>query len=189
MKINKPKQPAPIDVSNIDKEAMLEELVETLGSKILKLAFTYVKDQKVAEDLTQEAFLKCFKNWDHFRGESSLKTWVYSITINLCKDYLKSWSFRNLLYLDFVPKQTTVKDSVLDQVLERSQKKELATAVLNLPVKYREVIILFYYENYRVDEISLLLHLNENTIRTRLKRAKELLQKKVRKETRDDDGR
>ncbi|WP_066304513.1 sigma-70 family RNA polymerase sigma factor [Bacillus sp. FJAT-29814] len=186
MKLNKPKDPHHLDISSIKKETLLEELIETYGNKVLKLAFTYVKDQKVAEDITQEVFIKCFQNWEKFRGDSSVKTWLYSITINTCKDYLKSWSFRNLLFHDFTPKQKDMKDHVLEHVLERSQKKELASAVLNLPVKYREVMILFYYENYRVEEISKFLQINENTIRTRLKRGKGLLFKKLGKEMRDE---
>jgi RNA polymerase sigma-70 factor, ECF subfamily len=186
MRLDKQKDPKQLDISSINKETLLEELIETYGNKVLKLSFTYVKDQRVAEDITQEVFIKCYQNWEKFRGESSIKTWVYSITINTCKDYLKSWSFRNLLFHDFTPKQKDMKDHVLEQVLERSQKKELADAVLHLPVKYREVMILFYYENYRVDEISAILNINENTIRTRLKRGKELLVKKLGREMRDD---
>lgn len=189
MKLNKPKHPPNLDLSKIDKEVMLEELIESYGNKILRLAYTYVKDQKIAEDITQEVFLKCFQNWDSFRGESTVKTWLYSITINLCKDYLKSWSFRNLLFYDFTPKQRNIKDTVLDQVLENSQKKQLATAIFNLPVKYRIIIVLFYYENYRVEEISAFLELNENTVRTRLKRAREILKKAYWKEKRDEHGR
>lgn len=186
MKLNKPKDPQYVDISGINKETLLEELIETYGNKVLKLAYTYVKDQKVAEDITQEVFIKCFQNWGKFRGDASVKTWLYSITINTCKDYLKSWSFRNLLFHDFTPKQKDLKDHVLENVLERSRKKELAAAVLSLPVKYREVMILFYYENYRVEEISAFIKENENTIRTRLKRGRELLYKKLGKETRDE---
>ncbi|MFE8700407.1 sigma-70 family RNA polymerase sigma factor [Cytobacillus sp. FJAT-54145] len=188
MRLNHKKHQKQVDVQSIDKERMIEELVDTLGTHILRLAFTYVKDKKIAEDITQEVFLKCFQKWDQFRGDSNIKTWVYSITINLCKDYLKSWSFRNLLFYDFTTRQDGFGENALDLLLEKSQKKRLATHVLNLPIKYREVLILFYYEDYSIEEISTFLNTNENTLRTRLRRAKELLKKAYLKEKRDEYG-
>lgn len=166
--------------NTLDKDAILEELVNSLGTKILRLAFTYVKDKKTAEDITQEVFIKCYSKLDQFRGEANIKTWLYSITINLCKDHLKSWSFRNIFFSQQLPERSGGANTVLDQIFLETQKKQLATAVLNLPVKYREVIILHYYDSYKVTEISQILTLSENTIRTRMRRGKEILKQKYK---------
>ena len=188
MKFNRPKIP-PKDTEPVrDKDVVMEEIIDTFGTKIIRLAYMYVKDQRAAEDIAQEVFLRCFQKWEQFRGESSVKSWLYSITINCCKDYLKSWSFRNLVYYDFLPKRSSPANLVLDELLEKSKKEQLAATVLQLPVKYREVIILYYYEAYSVEGICYLLKLNENTVRTRMRRAREMLKKRLEKEGREEYG-
>lgn len=165
----------PVDISELRKEEVFSELIDAMGTKVIRLAFTYVKDEKIAEDITQEVFLRCYKNLNHFRGEASIKTWIYTVTVNLCKDYLRSWSYRKLFTFEKVERESTAGNSVLDYVLDTYEKRNLANAVLKLPVKYREVIILHYYEDYSIHEINEILQISEDTIRTRLRRAKEKL--------------
>lgn len=78
------------------KEKLLEEIMLEHGSDLVRLAFSYVKDKETAKDMVQNTFIKCYENLDGFRYESSLKTWLYRITINQCKDYLKSWNYRKV---------------------------------------------------------------------------------------------
>jgi RNA polymerase sigma-70 factor, ECF subfamily len=164
----------------LNKEELLAELVHSFGTKILRLAFTYVKDKRTAEDITQEVFIRCFNKLDQFRGDSNIKTWLYAITVNLCKDYLKSWSFRKVFFNQKVPEKADHNGGVLNQIFYEAEKRWLADAVLTLSVKYREVIILHYYESYSVSEIAGILNLSENTIRTRLRRGREQLREKYK---------
>ncbi|MGM2836972.1 sigma-70 family RNA polymerase sigma factor, partial [Bacillus cereus group sp. Bce025] len=69
------------------------------------------------------------------------------------------------------------KESVEQTVIQNAEDRELASAVMNLPIKYREVIYLFYYEELSIKEVAIVIEVKENTIKTRLKKAKELLKK------------
>ncbi|MBN8202584.1 MULTISPECIES: sigma-70 family RNA polymerase sigma factor [Bacillaceae] len=156
----------------------IEILVNKYGKDIKKLAYMYVKDWGKAEDITQEVFIICYKKLHLFRGDSSYKTWLYKITVNKCKDELKRksfWQFRLAEKLkDHVPKS---ERSTEEQVITKSEDQELSDNVLSLPIKYREVIILFYYEGLKIKEIHELTGLNIDTIKTRLSRSKGLLRK------------
>ncbi|MFS1518831.1 sigma-70 family RNA polymerase sigma factor [Bacillus sp. SCS-151] len=84
----------------LEKESnqqILVNLMKNHGDMVLRVAFTYVKDKQLAEDLSQEVFIRCYQSIHHFENRSSYKTWIYRITVNCCKDYVKSWSFRNII--------------------------------------------------------------------------------------------
>ncbi|NMH73501.1 sigma-70 family RNA polymerase sigma factor [Bacillus sp. RO2] len=159
-----------------DKEQLINQIMNENGDAVLHLVFTYVKNQTIAEDLTQEIFIKCYEKLEQFNHQSSLKTWLYRIASNHCKDYLRSWHFRKLILneklLDYIPSKA--KD-VEVEVIAKSEEESLTNAVMGLPVKYREVVVLHYYEELPLAEISKITSVNVNTIKTRLKRAKEIL--------------
>jgi RNA polymerase sigma-70 factor, ECF subfamily len=163
------------DFSNED---LITSLIESYWISVKKLAFTYVKDWVLAEDITQEVFIKCYKNLDQFRRESSYKTWLYRVTVNRCKDEFKSKWFKTLWIFDEV-KEKVGENIVSAEVayLKNYEETILSELVLTLPVKYREVIIFYYYEGLSLEEIENLLELNINTIKTRLRRGKMLLKK------------
>ncbi|AJH08299.1 RNA polymerase sigma factor, sigma-70 family protein [Bacillus thuringiensis HD1002] len=95
---------------------------------------------------------------------------------NQCKDYLKSWYNKKVIVTedDFTYMESQ-KESVEQTVIQNAEDRELASAVMSLPIKYREVIYLFYYEELSIKEIATVIEVKENTIKTRLKKAKELL--------------
>ena len=95
---------------------------------------------------------------------------------NQCKDYLKSWYNKKVIVTedDFTYMESK-KESVEQTVIQNAEDRELASAVMSLPIKYREVIYLFYYEELSIKEIATVIEVKENTIKTRLKKAKELL--------------
>ncbi len=95
---------------------------------------------------------------------------------NQCKDYLKSWYNKKVIMTedDFTYMESQ-KESVEQTVIQNAEDRELASAVMSLPIKYREVIYLFYYEELSIKEIATVIEVKENTIKTRLKKAKELL--------------
>lgn len=158
------------------KEIHLESVMNQYGSSIVKLAYSYVKDFNVAEDISQEVFVSYFKNLDSFRGESSVKTYLYRIAINKCKDYLKSWNYRRVQLSEMFGRVIAdPKISPEHALLEKEQQNDLADHVLALPLIYREVVFLFYYEELSMKDISSFLQLNLSTVKTRLSRGKELL--------------
>lgn len=72
------------------------------GNELVRLAFSYVKDTESAKDMVQNTFIKCYKNLDSFRFDAQIKTWLYRITINECKDYLKSWNYKMVQVKSFI---------------------------------------------------------------------------------------
>ncbi|GIX57670.1 MULTISPECIES: sigma-70 family RNA polymerase sigma factor [Bacillus cereus group] len=161
-----------------DKEDLIDEIMNKYGQEVLQLVYSYVNNKEVAEDLTQDIFVKCYKSLHTYKGNSNLKTWLWRIAINHCKDYLKSWYNKKVIVTedDFTYMESQ-KESVEQIVIQSAEDSRLASAVMNLPIKYREVIYLFYYEELSIKEIAIVIDVKENTIKTRLKKAKELLKK------------
>ncbi|MGV2941418.1 sigma-70 family RNA polymerase sigma factor [Mesobacillus sp. LC4] len=158
----------------------IDEIMIRYGQEILQLSFSYVKNRQIAEDLTQEIFVKCYKSLHTYSGKSKFRTWLWRIASNHCKDYLKSWYNKNVFTTDYQPIYDSFQsDSVEQTVIQEEQDDQLASAVMELPVNYREVIYLFYFEEMSVKEISVVTEVKENTIKTRLKRAKELLKERL----------
>nr|MBK5236240.1 sigma-70 family RNA polymerase sigma factor [Clostridium sp.] len=163
----------------------IERLINCYGDDVLRVAYLYVKDMHKAEDIFQEVFIKIFKKYDSFKGNSSEKTWIMKITVNVCKDYFKSfWIKRVLLNSDRDEEREIYNEeydaqSLDDNIIKAIESRELLHQVMNLTNKYKEVIILYYYEEFNTREISEMLKLPEGTVRTRLFRGRELLKKNV----------
>ncbi len=161
-----------------DKEDLIDEIMNKYGQEVLQLVYSYVNNKEVAEDLTQDIFVKCYKSLHTYKGNSNLKTWLWRIAINHCKDYLKSWYNKKVIVTeDDFTYMGSQKESVEQTVIQNAEDRELTSAVMNLPIKYREVIYLFYYEELSIKEIAIVIEVKENMIKTRLKKAKELLKK------------
>ncbi|MGP4062926.1 sigma-70 family RNA polymerase sigma factor [Halobacillus sp. H74] len=163
-----------------DNEQAINEIMESYGQSILQLVYSYVKDKSIAEDLTQEIFVKCYKNLHTYNGQSKIKTWLWRITINHCKDYLKSWYKRKVIISE--EKVMGVENnhsSTEEEVMQDFVDGELVSTIMDLPTKYREVIYLYYYEDLTTREIAQVIKKSENTIKTRLKRAKVILKEQL----------
>lgn len=163
--------------TDIDERSyVIDQLMQEYSDGILQLVYTYVKNRTTAEDLTQEIFIKCYEKLGQFQHQSSIKTWLYRIASNHCKDYLRSWHYRKITLNEFVFDYIPAKSKQVEEtIIERNEESSLAVAVMSLPVKYREVVFLHYYEELSLSEISKVTQVNVNTLKTRLKRAKELL--------------
>ncbi|MDQ0253045.1 RNA polymerase sigma-70 factor (ECF subfamily) [Evansella vedderi] len=166
-----------------DREQLIDQLMEKYGNDILHLVYTYVKNQTTAEDLTQEIFIKCYEKLDDFKQQSSMKTWLYRIAINHSKDYLRSWHYRKITLNDKIAEYIPSKSKqVEEEIIAKNEETTLTKAVMALPIKYREIVFLHYYEELTLLEISSTTTTNINTVKTRLKRAKELLKDMIKEE-------
>ncbi|MED4462662.1 sigma-70 family RNA polymerase sigma factor [Metabacillus fastidiosus] len=163
----------------LSKDERLEWLMTEYGQSIARLAFTYTKQKQLSEDIAQEVFIKCYQKLDEFRHESSYKTWLYSITVNLCKDKLKSWTFRNIIFTDLFSTLTKTTESPEAKLIDFENNRYISEKIISLPIKYREVIILYYYEELSYNQISELLNIKLSIIKSRLHRARHLLKKKL----------
>ncbi|WP_456272319.1 sigma-70 family RNA polymerase sigma factor [Bacillus sp. AK031] len=162
-----------------DKEIMIDEIMRNYGQDILQLVFSYVHNQTIAEDLTQEIFVKCYKNLHTYNRKSKLKTWLWRIAINHSKDYLKSWYNNKVVFTETEATDRQSGKSVEESVIRQEEDEELAGAVMNLPVQYREVIYLYYFEEMQIKEIAKVTEQKTNTVKTRLRRAKSLLKEQL----------
>lgn len=159
-----------------EAEQWIEEIMDEYGTRLLKLSLSYVKDLGQAQEIVQDVFVTCYKQYGKLGEIQSFKAWIYRVTINRSKDWLRSSFFKRTVLDHSFLKTTRSKDPAPDSIVDQKDRSEaLAEHVMKLTVRYREVIILFYYEQLSVKEITELLSLNENTVKTRLKRGRELL--------------
>ena len=164
-------------IEEINEESdFLTSLMLTYGEEIKRLVYSYLKDWALTEDVTQDVFVTIYLKLDSFQGNSDIKTWIYRIAINKCKDMLKSWKYKKLFLTTqfFSLIETKTPEFYL---INGQQKDKVVQAIFDLPIKYREVIILYYYKELKINEISSLLGLSPSGVKTRLLRAKKTLEK------------
>jgi RNA polymerase sigma-70 factor, ECF subfamily len=168
---------AKFDLHALSREDAFIQLMDIYGEEIKRLIFTFVKNWPQAEDLTQDVFVTLYTKLETFRGESNIRSWIYSIAINKTKDYLKSWHYRKIQVTDKLKgESSSEKNAVEFHVISNTEDRILYESVLHLPLKYREVILLHYYKEFSIRETSEFLSLKEATVKTRLSRARKLLQ-------------
>ncbi len=156
-----------------------DALMDEYGLEMTKLAYTYVKSWSTAQDVVQDVFVKVYPQYESREKIYSMKAWLIRLTINQSKDYLKSSWFRRVTGLESSKTEKTTIS--LDLVMEQQQfNEQLSLAVLALKQEYREIIFLFYYEELTVPEISEILNVKEPTLHSRLRRAKSVLQEKLK---------
>ncbi len=161
------------DQLTIEKE--IERLMNQYGNDVLRMSYIYLKDQQLAEDAFQEVFMKVFKKFDSFRFESSEKTWIIKITINVCKDMLKNNWLKKVNLYD--TDEIFNDDENINVVEHEIDKSELYHQVMTLPEKYQEVIILYYYQGFNVNEIASILNTTIGNVSSLLSRARVHLKK------------
>jgi RNA polymerase sigma-70 factor (ECF subfamily) len=176
----------PDQISEIEKGKLIDELMNLHSRKVYLLAYSYVKDKGLAEDIAQEVFIKCYKSLNHFRGDAQITSWIYRITVNTAKDFLRSKSFNILKYPKSFFESITKSETPEDAVLKQDQRVAVLQKVLGLSTKYREIIILYYFQDEKMEDIAEILNLNLNTVKTRLARARAKLKEQITSFTGDE---
>ena len=157
----------------MDEEIIV--LMDKYATEVLRMCYVYTKDEFASQDIVQETFIKVYLKYSNFRHDSSEKTWIMRIAINLCKDYLKKAAKEN-------KNRVELTEEIKDCTYEESQsEKEILDAVNKLSDKYKEVILLFYYSNLPVKEIAKLQRSSETAVNVRLHRAREILKQELRR--------
>ena len=144
--------------------------VDLYGDTVRRICMIHLKNRADTEDIFQNVFLKYVLRTAPFDSQEHEKAWIIRVTVNACRDLLKSF-FRS----------RTVS---LDQLIERPQDmpedhSDILEAVLELPARFRDVVYLHYYEGYTAPEIGRILKKNPNTVYTLLARARQLLKTKL----------
>lgn len=160
-----------------DPEA-IESLVHAYTSTVYRLAISLLDDVAEAEEATQDALLAAIKRLPSYRGESSFTTWLYAITLNLCRDRLRKRRTRERL-TQVLQVLFRVKSEAHEQIEQRVVERETDAAVWQairaLPDKEREVVVLRYFHQLRQDCIAQMLDVSSRTVRARLSTAHALL--------------
>ena len=153
-----------------DKDKYLEYLIEEYSDTIYRLAMSRTRNKEVSEDVYQEVFLRLAKKIPEFESKEHEKAWMIRVTINCSKTILSSKHLKSNAELK-------ENDSII--LDEADEKNDVYYAVAGLPLKYRTVIYLFYYEGYKIEEMSMILDANVNTVKSWLSRARAELKTKI----------
>lgn len=158
------------------------QLIEYYGEKLLRLAYIIIADYQLAEDILQESYINIYRNIHSFSEKSTLLTWVTRITINNAKQALKKK--RRKTWVPFYDgiKENSEPHSITYEIIKNEEITKLREILMDLPLKYREALYLYYYEEMKVKEIATILDIGESGVKSRLQRGRNMLGERLRKE-------
>lgn len=151
-------------------EQEVNRAVEQYSDMVRRLCVVHLKNEADSEDIFQTVFLKYALSSVRFENEEHEKAWLIRVTVNACKDLLKSFFRKNVVSIDAVTEQAAAL---------KPDHREVLETVLSLPAKYKDVVYLHYYEGYTAPQIGEILGKNTNTVYTLLTRSKQILKEKL----------
>ena len=157
-----------------EQREQLEQLMEEYGTQLLRMCAVYLHDDNLAQDAVQDTFMKVYRYLPTFRGECSMKSWLMGIAINTCRDYHRTAWFRHIdsrVDTETLP-ETPAPDAFADHTV--------LAEVNRLPKRYREVILLRYYQGMKVKETADALKLSSSAVKQRIKRANAILHDRLK---------
>lgn len=160
------------------RERALIELMQRYGDGIKRMCCVYLKDYAAAEDAAQETFIKAFRHIDALLGGeiANDRAWITRIAINTCKDTLRSSWFRH------VDRWQVIDELPLAAVPGNEENVMLTNAVMRLPHKYREIILLYYYQEMNLRQCAQIMEISAPTATRRLRQAQNKLRAILEKE-------
>ncbi|KEI95365.1 ECF subfamily RNA polymerase sigma-24 subunit [Clostridium botulinum A2B7 92] len=159
-----------MDEVSLRVDEIISQDLEYYGNMLLRLAYSYMKNIYDAEDVVQEVFVQLLKNIDIFESDDYKKHWLICVARNICKNKLKSaWLKKHVELTEMSYYDEYKYNNVLSKVMQ-------------LPLKYREVIYLYYYQGYTTVEIASIVDKKEATVRSLLSRGRSRLKKELKEE-------
>ena len=158
------------------REEAYRQLIEEYGNKLLRTCYLILNDREEAEDVVQETFIKVFNKIDTFKEKSGLYTWIYAIALNLSRDRMRIKQDMLELKDEWIG-----NDDVESHVEINIDREQLRKEIFEMNSLYREVLVLFYYEELSIREISNLLNEKEGTIKSKLSRGRNMLKESLLK--------
>ena len=146
-------------------------IYERMKDTVYRVALSYCRNVQDAEDITHDVFLARFRHDAPFPDSEAEKAWMLRVTVNKCKNLLKSFRRRFSVPLEDA-----------SEVCVSQPEHQIWDAVNALPAKYRLVIHLYYYEGYSISEIAAITRKSETAVQTQLYRARNLLKKQLGEE-------
>jgi len=175
-------------------EQALAELADTYGSKIYQLAFRYLRNKEDAEEVTQDVLFKVYRKVGEFRGDAALSSWIYRITFNAAMSRLRTARYQHaqeedrqhVMNADGDEKQVAARADVADwsqmadeRVLRTQLRRRVFRAILALPAIYRAPVMLRDIQGMSTEEASAMLHVKDQTLKSRLHRGRLILRKQL----------
>ena len=157
------KAPAP------NAEQVFTELVDTYQTSLLRMCYLNLQDTGLAEDAVQETFIKAYRALSSFRNESNLKTWLMKIAINTCRDMQRGSWWKHMNRAVTLDQLNSPISPVSDDAIALNME------IAQLPMKLREVVLLYYYQDMTTEEIADALGIAPSTVSSRLNKARERL--------------
>lgn len=158
----------------VDSEQMdMERILNQYGDGLLRMCFLYLKDRTMAEDALQETMLRAYRTWSRFEGRASEKTYLTTIAANVCRNMLKSAWLRRFAGSERL-------ESLAAPDSPEAEDFTVTRAVLALPDKLREAVVLYYYREMKLREIAQALGISVSSVSARLERAKKRLRTQLK---------
>lgn len=171
-----------------DREAF-EHLVRLYENKVYTIAYRLMGNHADASDLAQDAFIKIYQALPNFRGDSSFSTWIYHITVNVCRDELRKRQRRPTVSLDEPAGENNTTYEIRssapgpEEMLDRSETQAMIQECLNnLSDDYRTILVMREIQELAYEEIAELLGCSLGTVKSRLSRARQALKEKISKQ-------
>lgn len=160
-----------------NKKGALTGLIDSHGRSIYNIALFMLNDETAAEDITHDVFLRIYKGLSHFKGKSTLSTWIYRITKNVCYDYLKrkkKWKNEGLEILD--NKVTDLSNPDPEESYQKMwTQRTVRSAVQKLPESQRMAITLSYFHFLKYEDIAVIMNVSLGTVKSNIFRGKKQL--------------
>jgi RNA polymerase sigma-70 factor (ECF subfamily) len=164
--------------------AAFERIVRRWQAPLVNLAYRFCRDRWRAEEMAQEAFLRAWRALGDWRRDAAFSTWLFALATNLYRTELRRIPVRTVP-LDNAGQLRDLRGEPIGiEIDDDDRDRAVRRAVLTLPAKYREALILFYFHDMNVRDAALSLSLPEGTVKARLSRARKLLRGKLPKEVR-----
>ena len=156
------------------------EIYDRYSGRIYNFAFRFLRNAEAAEDAVQEVFVKMLKHANQFHGDAKLSTWLFSITANWCRDYLRKADNKSKESDDVLVTLPSPAEYSPDRTLERRENEKLVRRALDeLTPEQREAILLSRYHGLSYAEIAQIAGCSEGAVKTRVFRAMETLKKSL----------
>jgi RNA polymerase sigma-70 factor, ECF subfamily len=152
-------------------------IVSRWQGRLINLAWRFCHDRTMAEDMAQDAFVRAFRALHTFRGESAFSTWLTAIAINSYRTALRDRE-PAAVSLDFVKAPSTEPDT-LAGLQERERESAVRQSVMKLPPRYRDALVLYYFQEMNLTETARVLGIPEGTLKAQLHRGRELLRRRL----------
>jgi RNA polymerase sigma-70 factor (ECF subfamily) len=167
-----------IELCRVGDSSAIEHFVQTYQQDVYRLALSILDDSTEAEDATQDSLLAALRSLDSFRGASNLRTWLYSITVNICRTRLQRHKRRaGLIEVlgGILQIHKTRQESAEERAIQDESEEGLWSAIHRMDEKHRIPIVLRYYHDLSVAEIATILQIPEGTVHSRLNTARRQL--------------